>query len=132
MPPMAPDEIRWRPPPHHLKETRVARLMRQVGVKTAAELHAWSVRDVAHFWDVALQAILQAQGLAATEDASGIITIDSYKNLASNQALEPMVTQIVDVNYAKATTLRQTVQALLARDCTGLSTLATGRDFARG
>ncbi len=80
-------------------------------------------------WDVALQAILQAQGLAATEDASGIITIDSYKNLASNQALEPMVTQIVDVNYAKATTLRQTVQALLARDCTGLSTLATGRDL---
>ncbi len=80
-------------------------------------------------WDVALQAILQAQGLAATEDASGIITIDSYKNLASNQALEPMVTQIVDVNYAKATTLRTTVQALLARDCTGLSTMATGRDL---
>jgi len=80
-------------------------------------------------WDVALQAILQAQGLAATEDASGIITVDSYRNLASNQALEPMVTQIVDVNYAKATTLRQTVQALLARDCTGLSTMATGREM---
>jgi len=80
-------------------------------------------------WDVALQAILQAQGLAATEDASGIITVDSYRNLASNQALEPMVTQIVDVNYAKATTLRQTVQALLARDCTGLSTMATGREL---
>jgi type IV pilus assembly protein PilQ len=40
-----------------------------------------------------------------------------------------MVTQIVDVNYAKATTLRQTVQALLARDCTGLSTMATGREL---
>ncbi|MCC6242423.1 MAG: AMIN domain-containing protein, partial [Gemmatimonadaceae bacterium] len=80
-------------------------------------------------WDVALQAILQAQGLAATEDASGIITVDSYKNLASNQALEPMVTQIVNVNYAKATTLKGTVQALLARDCSGLSTMATGRDL---
>ncbi len=80
-------------------------------------------------WDVALQAILQAQGLAATEDASGIITVDSYRNLASNQALEPMVTQIIDVNYAKASTLRQTVQALLARDCTGLSTMATGREL---
>ena len=80
-------------------------------------------------WDVALQAILQGQGLAATEDASGIITIDSYKNLASNQALEPMITQIIDVNYAKATTLQRTVQALLARDCTGLSTMATGRDL---
>lgn len=80
-------------------------------------------------WDVALQAILQAQGLAATEDASGIITVDSYKNLASNQALEPMVTQIINVNYAKAAVLEKTVQALLARDCTGMSTMATGREL---
>jgi type IV pilus assembly protein PilQ len=80
-------------------------------------------------WDVALQAILQAQGLAATEDAAGIITVDSYRNLAQNQALEPLVTQIIDVNYAKATVLRQTVQNLLARDCTGLTTMATGREM---
>jgi type IV pilus assembly protein PilQ len=80
-------------------------------------------------WDVALQAILQSQGLAATEDASGIISVDSYRNLASNQALEPLVTQIVDINYAKAAVLRNTVQALLARDCTGLSTMQNGRDL---
>jgi type IV pilus assembly protein PilQ len=78
-------------------------------------------------WDVALQAILQSQGLAATEDASGIITVDSYQRLATNQALEPLVTQIIDVNYAKASVLRGTVQALLARDCTGLNTMAMGR-----
>jgi type IV pilus assembly protein PilQ len=80
-------------------------------------------------WDVALQAILQSQGLAATEDASGIISVDSYRNLASNQALEPLVTQIVDINYAKAAVLRNTVQALLARDCTGLTTMQTGREL---
>lgn len=80
-------------------------------------------------WDVALQAILQAQGLAATEDASGIITVDSYRNLATNQALEPLVTQIIDINYSKAVVLRGTVQQLLARDCTGMSTMATGRDM---
>lgn len=80
-------------------------------------------------WDVALQAILQAQGLAATEDASGIITIDSFRNLAMNQALEPLVTQIIDINYSKASGLRSTVQQLLARDCTGLSTMATSRDM---
>ena len=80
-------------------------------------------------WDVALQAILQAQGLAATEDASGIITVDSYRNLATNQALEPLVTQIIDINYSKASVLRGTVQQLLARDCTGLTTMATGRDM---
>lgn len=80
-------------------------------------------------WDLAFQAILQAQGLAATEDASGIITVDTYQALASNQALEPLVTQILDINYAKATALRGTVQALLARDCTGLTTMSTGREL---
>ena len=83
-------------------------------------------------WDVALQAILQAQGLAATEDASGIIAVDSYRNLAQNQALEPLITQIVDVNYAKAVVLRSTVQSLLARDCTGMTTALTGRDMGMG
>ena len=80
-------------------------------------------------WDVALQAILQAQGLAANEDAAGIITVDSYQRLAANQALEPLVTQVLDINYAKATTLRGTVSALLARDCTGLAMAQTSRDL---
>ncbi|MFO0093939.1 MAG: AMIN domain-containing protein, partial [Gemmatimonadaceae bacterium] len=80
-------------------------------------------------WDVALQAILQSQGLAATEDASGIIKVDSYQRLAANQALEPLVTQIIDINYSKATVLRNTVQALLVRDCTGLNTMASGRSM---
>ncbi len=80
-------------------------------------------------WDIALQAILSGQGLAATEDASGILTIDSYRNLASNQSLEPLITRILDVNYAKASTLQGTVQKLLARDCTGMSTMATGREL---
>ncbi|MEO7362437.1 MAG: AMIN domain-containing protein [Gemmatimonadaceae bacterium] len=80
-------------------------------------------------WDIALQAILSGQGLAATEDASGILTIDSYRNLASNQSLEPLITRILDVNYAKAATLQNTVQKLLARDCTGMSTMATGREL---
>lgn len=83
-------------------------------------------------WDIALQAILSGQGLAATEDASGIINIDSYRNLASNQSLEPLVTRILDVNYAKASSLQATVQKLLARDCTGLSTMATGREMGMG
>ncbi|HZI99427.1 MAG TPA: AMIN domain-containing protein [Gemmatimonadaceae bacterium] len=70
-------------------------------------------------WDVALRAILQGQGLAAAEDAiSGIITVDSYKNIASKQASEPLITQMVAVNYAKAASLVQTLTGLLARDCT--------------
>ncbi len=80
-------------------------------------------------WDVALQAILQSQGLAATEDPSGIITVDSYTALATNQSLEPLVTQIVNVNYAKAAGLVPTVRALLARDCSNLATMQVGRDM---
>jgi type IV pilus assembly protein PilQ len=70
-------------------------------------------------WDVALRAILQGQGLAAAEDAiSGIITVDSYRNIASKQASEPLVTQMVAVNYAKASSLVGTIGGLLTKDCT--------------
>jgi type IV pilus assembly protein PilQ len=70
-------------------------------------------------WDVALRAILQGQGLAASEDAlTGIITVDSYKNIASKQASEPLVTQLVAVNYAHAASLVGTLTGLLSRDCT--------------
>jgi type IV pilus assembly protein PilQ len=70
-------------------------------------------------WDVALRAILQGQGLAAAEDAvSGIITVDSYRNIAAKQASEPLVTQMVAVNYAKASSLVQTLAGLLTKDCT--------------
>src|SRR5688572_9648722 len=70
-------------------------------------------------WDVALRAILQSQGLAAVEDANGIIAVDSYENIASQQATEPLSTQIVPVNYARAGSLVETVKSLLSRDCGG-------------
>ncbi|MBC7788513.1 MAG: AMIN domain-containing protein [Anaerolineae bacterium] len=70
-------------------------------------------------WDVALRAILQSQGFAAQEEASGIISVDSYANIASQQALEPLATQIIPVNYARASSLVETIKNLLAKDCTG-------------
>jgi type IV pilus assembly protein PilQ len=70
-------------------------------------------------WDVALQSILSAQQLAASEDQYGIITVDSYKNIQAKQASEPLITQLVSINYASAPSLVPTVQSLLARDCGG-------------
>jgi len=70
-------------------------------------------------WDVALRAILQSQGFAAQEEASGIISVDSYTNIAPQQALEPLATQIIPVNYARASSLVETIRNLLAKDCTG-------------
>lgn len=68
-------------------------------------------------WDVALRALLDAQGLAATEEPSGIIMVDSYQNILERQASEPLTTQMVNVNYANAGSLVETVRSLLSRDC---------------
>lgn len=68
-------------------------------------------------WDVALQAILNSQGLAASEDASGIITVDSYANILQRQSSEPLVTRLIQVNYVPAGSLVPTMKSLLSRDC---------------
>jgi type IV pilus assembly protein PilQ len=78
-------------------------------------------------WDVALRAILQSQGLAAVEDANGIIAVDSYENIASQQAMEPLSTQILPVNYARAASLVETVRSLLSRDCSSRTAQNAGR-----
>ena len=77
-------------------------------------------------WDVALQKILQANGLQAIEDSTGIITIDSYRNLAARVAAEPLVTQLVVVNYAKAAQLAVTIRQLIAACSSGSAGTETG------
>jgi type IV pilus assembly protein PilQ len=79
-------------------------------------------------WDVALQAILQAQGLAASEENTGIISVDSYANILAKEANEPLTTQLVSINYASAGSLVNTIQSLLSKDCSkaGLTTAASG------
>jgi type IV pilus assembly protein PilQ len=69
-------------------------------------------------WDVALRAILQGQGLAASEDpGTGIIAVDSYQNIAQRQALEPLSTQMVALNYTNAAAIAPLVRELLLREC---------------
>ena len=70
-------------------------------------------------WDIALFKILQANGLQAVEDSTGIITIDSYRNLAARVAAEPLVTQLIVVNYAKASQLAVTIRQLIAACSSG-------------
>ncbi|MDQ8170743.1 MAG: AMIN domain-containing protein [Gemmatimonadota bacterium] len=65
-------------------------------------------------WDVALQKILQAYGFSAVEDTTGIITIDTYDNISKRSATEPLVSQIVSINYATAIDLATTLRTLLA------------------
>ncbi|HET7551410.1 MAG TPA: AMIN domain-containing protein [Gemmatimonadaceae bacterium] len=68
-------------------------------------------------WDVALRAILTSQGLAAKEDQDGIISVDSYQNIAAQQAAEPLSTRIVSINYARASSLAPTIEGLLSKEC---------------
>jgi type IV pilus assembly protein PilQ len=68
-------------------------------------------------WDVALKAILEAQGFAASEASSGIITVDSYENILKKQSSEPVTTQMVNINYVAAASLVPTVQGLLYKEC---------------
>ncbi|HSA55057.1 MAG TPA: AMIN domain-containing protein, partial [Gemmatimonadaceae bacterium] len=77
-------------------------------------------------WDVALKAILDAQGLAATEEPSGIIVVDSYQNILERQASEPLTTQLVNINYVSASSLEQTIGGLLSKDCPETPPPATG------
>jgi type IV pilus assembly protein PilQ len=84
-------------------------------------------------WDVALRAILQGQGLAASEDpSSGIITVDSYANIQAKQALEPLVTQLIPINYAKADSLVPVVTKLLYKDCSAVTSGAAGQPATPG
>jgi type IV pilus assembly protein PilQ len=50
-------------------------------------------------WDIALQTILRAYGLAAQELPSGIIQVDAIEKLQERQTLEPLVTQTYRINY---------------------------------
>lgn len=67
-------------------------------------------------WDVALQVILESQGLVAREMESGIIRVDNLVNLNERETLEQPSTRAFQVNYATAEELQTAVQALLTRD----------------
>ncbi len=83
-------------------------------------------------WDVAMRSILQSQGLSAVEDATGIITVDSYANIADRAKVEPLYTKVIPVNYAKAEVMATTVKSLLGAGCGGGSGGASGGAPAGG
>lgn len=67
-------------------------------------------------WDVALQAILEAQGLVAREMESGIIVVDDLQSLQQREMMEAPSTRTYQVNYATAADLETAVTALLSMD----------------
>jgi type IV pilus assembly protein PilQ len=95
-----------------------------VGKQVAGVVTA-SIKDQP--WDVAMRSILQSQGLSAIEDpGNGIITVDSYANIAERAKVEPLYTHVIAVNYAKAATMVTTVRSLLGAGCGGAAPGAGG------
>jgi type IV pilus assembly protein PilQ len=63
-------------------------------------------------WDVALRSLLRAYGLAADEDASGIIRVDQISRLAERETLEPLVTRTFRINYVPVGEMQSTLTGL--------------------
>ncbi|HEV7588135.1 MAG TPA: AMIN domain-containing protein [Longimicrobium sp.] len=63
-------------------------------------------------WDVALRSLLRAYGLAADEDASGIIRVDQIGKLAERETLEPLVTRTFRINYVPVAEMQATLVGL--------------------
>jgi type IV pilus assembly protein PilQ len=68
-------------------------------------------------WDVALKAIMNANGFDVTEDPNGIIYVDTFEAIAERQATTPLGTRTVRLNYAKAATIAPMIAQRLSRAC---------------
>lgn len=65
-------------------------------------------------WDLALKAILEAQGLTAVETATGIIRVDQLQNLQERQQLIQLQTRIFKINYAPVQDLANALQPAIS------------------
>ena len=65
-------------------------------------------------WDVAMETILRAYGLAAQELPSGIIRVDAMERLREREELDPLVTQTFRINYVPVAEIQTTLQPLLS------------------
>jgi type IV pilus assembly protein PilQ len=66
-------------------------------------------------WDLAMNAVLQSQGLAVKTLPGGILTVVSQVELARADSTVPIETRLVRINYAKATSLVPSVLSILTK-----------------
>ena len=66
-------------------------------------------------WDLALNAVLESQGLAVQTLPGGIFNVVSKVELARADSTVPITTRLVRINYAKATSLVPSVQSIVTK-----------------
>jgi type IV pilus assembly protein PilQ len=74
-----------------------------------------SIADVP--WDVALQALLNLNGFDAVENQFGMITVDTFDNLNTKAASQPLTTQTLSFNYTSASAVADILRSRLSREC---------------
>jgi type IV pilus assembly protein PilQ len=76
-------------------------------------------------WDVAMKAILNANGFDAIEDVNGIIIVNTLEALAARPRLEQLTTRTIRFNYTSAAAVAAAIQGRLSRDCSTLQQQTT-------
>ena len=66
-------------------------------------------------WDLAMNAVLESQGLAVQTLPGGILNVVSKVELARADSTVPITTRLVRVNYARATSLVPSVQSIITK-----------------
>ncbi|PYP96037.1 MAG: hypothetical protein DMD38_10000 [Gemmatimonadetes bacterium] len=66
-------------------------------------------------WDLALNAVLESQGLAVQTLPGGILSVLDKRELARADSTVPITTRLVRINYAKATSLVPSVASILTK-----------------
>ena len=75
-------------------------------------------------WDVAMRALLNANGFDATEDQNGIIIVDTFEHIAARRSTEPVETRMVRLNYVRAAQVAPLLEPRLSRDCGSMAAAA--------
>lgn len=63
-------------------------------------------------WDVALETILSAHGLAMWQGPGGILQVDRLENVQARAAQEPLVTRTFRINYTPVHELQESLRSL--------------------
>jgi type IV pilus assembly protein PilQ len=66
-------------------------------------------------WDLAMNAVLESQGLAVQTLQGGIFNVVSKVELARADSTVPITTRLVRINYARASSLVPSVQSILSK-----------------
>lgn len=77
-------------------------------------------------WDVAMRAILNANGYDAVEDENGIIIVNTIEALARRPTFEPLTTRTLRLNYVPPAAVAAALQSRLSRDCGTMQQIPVG------